>query len=170
MKKFMRILGIVAAIAGIIVAIVLICSAKNTVIPDKHVYVSSSSRAYYLPWEDNTGAQYLGGDAYNYIVEASLKAGYYSGMVTEKAVTYVGGILLLFISMFFLLGSVYSLQESLNADKQLSALKEIVKNTGCERTVQQAGIDVSADATETILHENETDDNTVEEEQSETTV
>ncbi len=53
----------------------MITAAHKISIPRKYVSVSSSAVAYEYDWSQNTGAQYLGGDAYNYIVEASLKAG-----------------------------------------------------------------------------------------------
>lgn len=95
MKKLFCVLGVIAAAA-------LIIYGLSIGVPEKHVTVSSSYSAYNYDWDRNTGAQYLGGDAYNYQVEASLKAGYYAGVVTVKSVTIVGGILLLFMSIFAL--------------------------------------------------------------------
>lgn len=87
-------------IIGIIIAIVLVVFGIAYPVPEKHVFVSSSSSAYYSEWIENKGAEYLGGDAYNYQVEASLKAGYMSGVLVMKALTFVCGILLFFLSLF----------------------------------------------------------------------
>ena len=123
MKTALRILGIIAACVGIIFAVNMIHTAQTTTVPEKHVYVSSSSSAYYKDWWENTGAEYLGGDAYNYIVEASLKAGYYSATVTSKTIRETGGMILLFLSVFFLLFSGWSLQNCLSAARLEKAPK-----------------------------------------------
>lgn len=103
---------------GIAVAIALMIYGAVMKVPEKYVWVSSSSAAYNYSWERNTGAQYLGGDAYNYQVEASLKAGYLSGVFTVKSVTIVGGILLLFVSLF-------GLMRNLESEKQTRLLQAI---------------------------------------------
>lgn len=85
-------------IFGILVAIALIIFSIAYPLPEKHLRVSSYS--YGMDWYENRGEEYVGGDAYNYQMEASLKAGYFSGIVTAKATTFVGGVLLLFLSLF----------------------------------------------------------------------
>ena len=87
-------------VLGIIIAIALIIFGLAYPVPEKYVYVSSSSSAYYSTWDENRGAEYLGGDAYNYQIEASLKAGYTSGVLVMKSITFVGGLLLFFIVAF----------------------------------------------------------------------
>ena len=118
MKIALRILGMIAACIGIYFAVNMIDTSQKMEIPKKYVYVSSLSSAYDKDWSDNTGAQYLGGDAYNYIVEASLKAGYYNATVTTKTIKEVGGTILLFFSGFFLFFSAYSLQNCLAVARQ----------------------------------------------------
>ncbi len=125
MKSILRILGIIAAIVGIIISANMISAADKVSIPDKYVFVSSSSSAYDYGWGMNTGAKYLGGDAYNYIVEASLKAGYYNACVMKQTVMRTGGTALLFASIFFLFFSAYSLEKALNAGKQEKLLLDI---------------------------------------------
>ncbi len=87
-------------ILGIIVAAALIIFSMAYPVPEKYVYVSSSRSAYDYSWSQNIGAEYLGGDAYNYQVEASLKAGYLTGVLAIKAITFVGGLLLLFLALY----------------------------------------------------------------------
>ena len=43
--------------------------------------------------------KYIGGDAYNYQIEASIKAGEIAGAKTARAIYLIGGILLLFSSL-----------------------------------------------------------------------
>lgn len=119
MKAALRVLGIIAACVGIIVASTMIIESNNIEVPKKYVFVSSLSSAYDSDWSDNKGAQYLGGDAYNYIVEASLKAGYYNATVMTKTVKTTGGTILLFASLFFLFFSSYSLQNCLHPQQQV---------------------------------------------------
>ncbi len=67
--------------------------------PEKKLQVSP----YYFKydkWSDDNGIEYVGGDAYNYQIEASLKGGYMSGVIAMKSICIVGGLLLLFISIF----------------------------------------------------------------------
>ena len=158
----MKKLGIFAAVIGVIAAVVLIIVGISTSVPEKYVYVSSSSSAYSASWESNTGAQYLGGDAYNYIVEASLKAGYYNAMVLKKTLNIVGGVLLLFISVFFGLSCASAQAKADEEARRLEVLKEIAKNTkGPEeepapavervrmrRTVEEAPAEAAAPAEE----------------------
>ena len=84
---------------GIIVSIVLIAFAVIYPVPEKHMHVSGSYSAYDNSWADNEGAEYIGGDAYNYQIEASLKGGYVSGILAMKAINFVGGLLLFFYTL-----------------------------------------------------------------------
>lgn len=88
------------AILGIIVALVMIGFGILYPVPDKYVRVDSGAKAYEYDWMENKGAQYVGGDAYNYQVEATLKAGYLAGVLAMKAIVFAGGMLLLFLSAF----------------------------------------------------------------------
>lgn len=83
---------------GIIFAIALIVFAIAFPIPQKHI--RTSGYKYDIPWTDEYGEEYVGGDAYNYQMEASLKAGYMSGVLAMKSISFVGGLLLLFITLY----------------------------------------------------------------------
>lgn len=85
-------------IFGILVAIALIIFSIAYPLPEKHLRTSGYS--YGLDWSEDRGEEYVGGDAYNYQMEASLKAGYFSGIMTAKVMTFVGGLLLFFLSLF----------------------------------------------------------------------
>jgi hypothetical protein len=129
MKYILRVLAIIVAIVGIVVSTNLITRSNNLELPKKFVYVSGSSSAYDYDWGLNAGVKYVGGDAYNLIIEASLKAGYYNAVATEKITAEVGGYLLLFISIFVMLLSACSLEKCIDSGKQLDAIKQIVDNT-----------------------------------------
>lgn len=87
-------------VLGIILAVTLIVFGAAFPVPEKYVYVSSSSYAYDYPWTEDRGAEYVGGDAYNYQMEASLKAGYMSGVLAMKSISFVGGLLLFFLTLY----------------------------------------------------------------------
>ena len=90
--KAVRFVGIVIAVAMIIFGLVY-------ALPEKEVQVSGYRDK---GWAYEYGIEYVGGDAYNYQIESSLKAGYYTGVVTMKSICVVGGILLLFLSLYSL--------------------------------------------------------------------
>ena len=87
-------------IFGIIFAIALIAFAIIFPTPEKYLRVSSYSYSYDNTWTDKSGTEYVGGDAYNYQMEASLKAGYMSGVLAMKSIAFVGGLLLFFLSLY----------------------------------------------------------------------
>lgn len=83
---------------GIILAVALIIFAVAFPVPEKHIMVSSYSWDH--GWTDSYGDEYVGGDAYNYQMEASLKSGYMGGVLAMKSISFVGGLLLLFITLY----------------------------------------------------------------------
>ena len=85
-------------VLGAIFAIALMIFALAFPTPDKRVRTSSYN--YDIKWSDDKGAEYVGGDAYNYQMEASLKAGYMGGVLALKGITFVGGVVLLFLTAF----------------------------------------------------------------------
>lgn len=87
-------------IFGLLAAIALIIFSIAFPIPEKHIDVSSNYSAYQSSWKENVGAEYVGGDAYNYQMEATLKAGYMSGVLAMKSITFVGGLLLFFLTLY----------------------------------------------------------------------
>ncbi|NLI21420.1 MAG: hypothetical protein GX418_07740 [Clostridiales bacterium] len=103
-------------VSGIIIAIALIISGVAYPTPEKRLLVSSY--AYDNTWMDISGEEYVGGDAYNYQMEASLKAGYMGGVLALKAISIIGGILLFFMTLY-----------SMNSDRyyksQIHYLQEI---------------------------------------------
>lgn len=84
---------------GYIAAILLIVFAVVYPVPSKEIDVGYSPDGY--RWTDSEGAPYVGGDAYNFQMEASLKAGYMSGVLAMKSISFTGGLLLLFMTLYF---------------------------------------------------------------------
>ena len=87
-------------IFGLLAAIALIIFSIAFPVPEKHIDVSSYYSAYQSSWKENVGTEYVGGDAYNYQMEATLKAGYMSGILAMKSITFVGGLLLFFLTLY----------------------------------------------------------------------
>lgn len=73
------------AILGIIIGVLLILNGINMSIPESNAY----------------GAQeYVGGDAYNYMIEASLRGGQIAGATISKSIYIVGGVIVSTIFAF----------------------------------------------------------------------
>ena len=81
-----------AGIIGLILAIGFVVLGFTTTIPDK--YISS--------YGSNKMTEYVGGDAYNFIIEASLRGGEISGALTAKAIYFAVAAVLTVISLSFL--------------------------------------------------------------------
>lgn len=80
-------------IIGLILSIALIVMGVLTPIPDKKISTYSYS--------SNGYTEYVGGDAYNIQIEASLRGGEIAGGTTARAVYISFGIVLLFLSLVF---------------------------------------------------------------------
>lgn len=80
-----------AAIVGIVLSAVLILTGLAIETPDKKIGYSYSKNGY---------EEYVGGDAYNYIIEASLRGGEIAGAKAQKAIFISAGSVLLIISLF----------------------------------------------------------------------
>lgn len=107
MKKVAGVVGLV------LVAIFLILGFTSTA-PDK--YIKS--------YGDNKMYEYVGGDAYNYIIEASLRGGEIAGAMTAKAIYFgVAGILLV-LSIAFLCAD----EGSVETRSEISNTRNAIKN------------------------------------------
>lgn len=87
-----------STVIGLVAAALLIAAGIFISLPSKRLSVSSYN--YYPKWTDKSGVEYVGGDAYNYQMEASLKAGYVSGVMAMKAVFIGSGVILLCVTFF----------------------------------------------------------------------
>ena len=82
----------IAGIVGMVLSVLFVILAFSTVIPDK--YISSYGADRML--------EYVGGDAYNFIIEASLRGGEIAGAKTARAVYFAASAVLTVISLYFL--------------------------------------------------------------------
>lgn len=157
MRKTICSFLICASIVGIVFGARLIARSEKLELPSKFVSVSSSSSAYEYPWSTNRGAEYLGGDAYNYMIEASLKAGYYAAVSTEKTLTLTGGLLLIFGSVFTLFAAIIGIQKAAENSHLISQLELIASdlNKLKERQAQDR-TDSNAESMESTSRASET--------------
>ena len=81
-----------AGIIGLILVAVFLVLGFTSQIPEK--YIKS--------YGDNKMYEYVGGDAYNYIIEASLRGGEISGAQTTKAIYFAAAGIIFLLSLSFL--------------------------------------------------------------------
>lgn len=81
-----------AGIVGIILAAVLLVLGFTSTTPDKYIKSYGDDKMY----------EYVGGDAYNFIIEASLRGGEIAGAKTAKAVYFAAAGILFVLSLSFL--------------------------------------------------------------------
>ena len=88
----------IASLVFIVAGIVLLSCAASVDIPGgaltTYESLDGDSTTYYV-FDDKYSAidEYVGGDAYNYIIGASLVSGKISGAMTSQAIYNVGGVL-----------------------------------------------------------------------------
>ena len=82
----------VAGIIGIILAAILLVLGFLSTTPDKYIKSYGDGKMY----------EYVGGDAYNYIIEASLRGGEIAGAKTAKAIYFAAAGILFVLSLSFL--------------------------------------------------------------------
>ena len=82
----------VVSIIGILISILLLGIGVFTKVPSKEINSFTFS--------DDGYTEYVGGDAYNYQIEASLRGGQIAGAKTQKAIYISVGCLIFVISMF----------------------------------------------------------------------
>ena len=103
-------------IIGIILAIVFLCLAINTSIPKK--YISSYSMT-----------EYVGGDAYNFIIEASLRGGEIAGAQITKAIYFAVSAILLMLSLPCFVGNAGQTPDVRSELKQISEWLKSIKTS-----------------------------------------
>ena len=81
-----------AGIVGIILAGILLVLGFISATPDKYIKSYGDDKMY----------EYVGGDAYNYIIEASLRGGEIAGAKTAKAIYFAAAGILFVLSLSFL--------------------------------------------------------------------
>ena len=106
---------------GIIVSLLLIIFGAVFPVPEKQV--NTIDYCYDKSWFYRYGEEYVNGDAYNYQIEASLKAGWMSGVLTMKSISVASGILLFFIT-------IYADKKYKELEKQTKLLEQLAGNQG----------------------------------------
>ena len=96
-------------IVGLLVAIALLVAGFCIAVPDK-----------YIPsWKDlDEGGmeEYVGGDAYNFIIEAGLRGGEIAGATISKAVCFAASGIALILALYAFCGKAAEAQPSARLD------------------------------------------------------
>lgn len=104
---------------GIFVSVLLIIFGAVFPIPKKEIRILD--RCYDQSWFYKYGQEYWGGDSY--VVEASLKSGWLSGILVMKSISVATGILLFFIA-------IYADKKHKELEKQTKLLEQLAGNQG----------------------------------------
>ena len=83
-------------VLSIIISIAMFGTGLFFPMPKKEIQLSSYS--YSTDW-GKSGIEYVGGDAYNYQMEASLTAGWVSGVMAFKGILIASGLTLLALTI-----------------------------------------------------------------------
>lgn len=116
-----------AYIISIIISITMLGTGLIFPLPDKNIHVSSYS--YDSKWGDN-GVEYVGGDAYNYQMEASLTAGWVSGVMAFKGIMIASGLMLFALTLIFkskdddIENQTHAIKQTMNSNGTNSASSE----------------------------------------------
>ena len=109
-----------AGIAGFILAAVFLILGFTSTTPDKYIKSYGDGKMY----------EYVGGDAYNYIIEAALRGGEISGAKTAKAI-YFGVAGVLFVLSFSLVSADEGASDFHNDIKQIrNTVKDMESTIG----------------------------------------
>ena len=103
-----------AGVIGIILAVVFLILGFTTQIPDKYIKSYGTDKM----------EEYVGGDAYNFIIEASLRGGEIAGARTAKTIYFAVAAILGVLSISFLNDDS---SESLRND--LSSIRSEINNS-----------------------------------------
>lgn len=107
------------AVLGLILSLVFVVLGAQTKVPNTYI-------SYY---GSNKMEKYVGGDAYNYIIESSLRGGQIAGAQTQRAAYFMTASILGLISLFGLVSK---------EEPNKAALEKVEQNTKCvERQLQE---------------------------------
>lgn len=101
------------AMVGVLLALVLAGTGLFLSVPEKKISSYSLSKNGYV--------EYVGGDAYNYIIEASLRGGEISGTLAMKGALIAGGAILLFLSLGMYVDAMPVPEKKKEANEQVAA-------------------------------------------------
>ena len=103
-----------AGVVGIILTIVFLTLGVVSATPDKYIKSYGEGKMY----------EYVGGDAYNFMIEASLRGGEISGAKAARAIYFATAGILLVLSISFL-----SKDENIDqAGSEIRETKNTIKN------------------------------------------
>ena len=132
---------------SILISIAMFGTGLLFPIPDKNIHVSSYS--YDAEWGEN-GVEYVGGDAYNYQMEASLTAGWVSGVMAFKGIMIASGLMLFAITLM-----LKSRDDEF--ENQTYAINQLASQDNCKNTGSVSSINnLSSIAQSTVKYDGNT--------------
>lgn len=131
------IVGIVLIIVGIIIQ--MPGGALTTFEP----LDGESTEQYVFDNKYSAIDEYVGGDAYNFIIGASLVAGKISGTMTTKAIMIVSGVLCVTLGLTLMLYQKNRQQERITSVQEESVSKQPVTVTGIDGTYTEGKKEVN---------------------------
>ena len=93
-----------ASIFGIVIGIIVLFVGLSTTVPDRSLPRLASERA--TSGDDEGTHRYVGGDAYNFIIESSIRGGEIAGATAARAIFVSSGLLIIVIGGISLGGSL----------------------------------------------------------------
>ena len=136
-----------AGILGLVLAVVFLILGFTTAAPDKYIKSYGTGKM----------TEYVGGDAYNFIIEASLRGGEISGALTAKAVYFATAALLGIVSLSLLEpGQTEMIRKDLSAlEKELYAANKNIHalQAGIEKTINNGIQTLTEDVIQPLKNE-----------------
>ena len=131
------------SIFGVIIGLALVIAGIATTTPDDIIRTG----VLHTDNRDRGGYQrYVGGDAYNFIIESSIRGGEIAGSNSARATYLTGGLMLI-------AGSFIALGASLDKEKKMIEQQKVFVNT--EETsqdgIEQALVNPIADSVESSM-------------------
>ena len=99
------------SVIGIVIGLLFAIIGLTTTVPDDIIQTGTFARGNR---EQGGYQEYVGGDAYNFIIEASIRGGEIAGGRTARATYLTGGVIMI-------TGSLISLGASLDQEKKVKA-------------------------------------------------
>ena len=125
---------------GIFIAIALLCMGLFTKVPQKEIDFTN--------FNGNGYEEYVGGDAYNIQIEASLRGGIIAGAKTSRAIYFSGAAIVFLLSLYgFIVDNKHLADSAETENKTESRSKLLVPGLNNSENVSKTDIVMQSDGT-----------------------
>lgn len=122
---------LIASLVGVILGVILVISGLGTTIPER-ILPSFVGRFTEQAQIGEGTPEYVGGDAYNFVIEASIRGGEIAGATIARAVYLSIGVLTTSVGMISLAGSLEKKEGTLLEAPSQHLNEEILSH--CDRS------------------------------------